>query len=140
MTWSDAYLSIPYADLGRDGIGCDCWGLARLVYARELGIELPSYAGAYVCSAEREEVAGLLDEAERAGPWRRVAGEAPPPFAILLFRRGRLRSHVGVAIDARRMLHMDERAGASVVRLADPRFASRFMGAFTHVSRGENRP
>ena len=132
MSWSDAYLGLPWADLGRDREGCDCYGLARLVYAEQLGIELPSYAGAYVGATERAEIAALLDAAEQAGPWRPVEGP-PAPFDILLFRRGRLRSHVGVAIDPRLMLHMDGEAQARVARLDAPRWRDRFMGAFRHA-------
>ena len=135
MSWSDAYLGLPWADLGRDREGCDCYGLARLVYAEQLGIELPSYAGAYVGAAERAEIAALLSEAEQDGPWRRVEGR-PQAFDILLFRRGRLRSHVGIAIDARMMLHMDGETQARVARLDAPRWRSRFAGAFSHAGTG----
>ena len=44
MIWANAYVGLPWADLGRDRTGCDCWGLARLVYAEQLGIALP-YGG-----------------------------------------------------------------------------------------------
>ncbi len=131
MSWSDAYLGLPYADLGRTRAGCDCYGLARLVYADRLGIELPAYLGDYVSADERAEVAALLDEAEQTGPWRRVVELAP--FDLLLFRRGALRSHIAVAVDAVHMLHMDGEAQARLARLSDPRWKARFMGAFRHV-------
>ena len=131
MSWSDRYLGLPYADLGRTRAGCDCYGLARLVYSEQLGIELPSYASEYMGASERAEVAALLDRVEQAGPWRPV--EAIAPFDLLLFRRGRLRSHVGVAVDAGLMLHMDGEAQARIARLSEPRWRSRFAGAFRHA-------
>ncbi|MBR26588.1 MAG: phage tail protein [Rhodobacteraceae bacterium] len=132
MSWSDRYLGLPYADLGRTRAGCDCYGLVRLVYAEQLGIELPSYAGDYVGAAEQAEVSALLDREEAVGPWRPVE-DAILPFDLLLFRRGRLRSHVGVAVAVNLMLHMDGEAQARIARLSEPRWRSRFAGAFRHA-------
>lgn len=131
MSWSDDYVGLPYADLGRDRSGADCYGLACIVYEERLGISLASYAGAYASAAEQAEVAALLEAAESRLPWRRVGDVAP--FDLLLFRRGRLRSHVGIAVDARRMLHMEERSHACIARLDEPRWSARFLGGFRHV-------
>jgi hypothetical protein len=65
--WTRAYIGIPFTELGRSQYGCDCWGLARLVYAQELGIDLPSYVGGYASTEERAEIAGLIGEAELQG-------------------------------------------------------------------------
>lgn len=135
MSWSDGYLGLPWADLGRTRAGCDCYGLARLVYADQLGIVLPSYAGEYLGAGEQAEVAALLDREEQVGPWLPVL-DAIAPFDLVLFRRGRLRSHVGVAVSAELMLHMDGEAQARVARLTDPRWRARFAGAFRHVEAG----
>ena len=93
MNWASTYVGIPYADRGRFLSGCDCWGLARLVYRRELGIKLPSYVGDYISSTERAEIDDLIGAAEVTERWRLV--EQPAPFDLILLRRGRLRSHIG---------------------------------------------
>lgn len=134
MSWSCAYVGIPYADLGRSETGCDCWGLLRLVYGRELGIALPAYTGAYACAGERREVDALVASEQACGPWRPVAEIRA--FDLLLFRVGAYRSHVGVAIDGTRMLHMDGEDQARVATRLAPRWASRFAGAFRHVEGG----
>jgi hypothetical protein len=42
--WAGQYVGIPFADLGRDRHGCDCWGLVRLILAEQAGLTLPSLA------------------------------------------------------------------------------------------------
>jgi cell wall-associated NlpC family hydrolase len=37
------YIGIPYKRGESSSAGCDCWGLVRLFYHRELGINLPNY-------------------------------------------------------------------------------------------------
>ncbi|SDX90546.1 NlpC/P60 family protein [Albimonas donghaensis] len=135
MIWADSYVGLPWADLGRNRSGCDCYGLARMVYAEQLGIALPSYAGAYPCAGEQAEVAALIGRESELGPWRPVA-DVVAPFDLLLFRRGRLASHLGVALGDGRMLHMDGEAQARVARLDDPRWRMRFVGAFRHAEAG----
>lgn len=132
MRWSDAYIGLPYRDQGRDSHGVDCWGLARMVYARELGIELPSYAGAYASASERSEIDGLITGARRVS-WTRVA--APGAFDLLLFRIAGQRSHIGIHVGAGRMLHVFNREQAKLEHFDRGRWAQRFCGAFRHVSR-----
>ncbi|WP_164658600.1 C40 family peptidase [Tropicibacter sp. Alg240-R139] len=131
MSWSNTYVGIPQADKGASERGCDCWGLTRLVYRQELGIKLPSYDGDYVSPDEHSEVAALVDRIEDGGPWRAVAGTVRP-FDLLLFRRGRFRSHVGLAVNFPRMLHMDESGQACHVDVSLPRHKTRFCGAYRH--------
>lgn len=132
--WANGYVGLPFAELGRDRSGCDCWGLACLVYAECLGIALPDYLGGYASTAERAEIAALISAAEATGPWRPVADIRP--FDILLFRRGQQPAHVGIAIGRGRMLHMDSQLQARVALLDATRFRSRFKGAFRHVEAG----
>jgi cell wall-associated NlpC family hydrolase len=134
MIWANAYIGIPFADLGRDVWGCDCWGLARLVYKTELSISLPSYAGDYVSAQERAEIDNLINQPDANIPWSQVT--VPQPFDLLLFRRGQMRSHVAIAVDTRRMLHMDGEEQARIADFTLPRWSSRFCGAFQHIERG----
>ncbi|WP_226779501.1 C40 family peptidase [Oceaniglobus trochenteri] len=137
MNWSARYIGLPFRNRGRDLDGCDCWGLARLVYGRELGIELPGYGESYACVSERAEISALIGAATEAGTWRRVS--APAAFDLHLLRNGLHDSHVAIAVDAVRMLHMDQGQQARVVRLDDPRWSRRYVASFRHADL-EGRP
>lgn len=127
--WS-AYLGLPQADHGRGRDGVDCWGLVHLVFAQELGIALPSYAGGYADTGELAEIAALVEAGRSAGPWRPV--DRPRAYDVHLFRIGRWRAHVGLAVDARRMLHIHGRAASCIVPLTHPLWASRHEGTYRH--------
>lgn len=129
--WSARYLGLPHRDLGRDITGADCWGLLRLVYAAELGVDLPCYAGAYHSAAEAAEIAALIDGAKGWADWQPVSAEQP--FDAALFRRGAHRSHVGVIVRPGLMLHMAE-TGARIEDYRRPRWSGRLTGLYRHVS------
>ncbi len=85
--WTDSFIGLPHLDLGRDREGCDCWGLACIVYREELSISLPDYLG-YATTEERGEIAALVEGATASPLWLPVSGPAVA-FDIALFRRGR---------------------------------------------------
>ncbi|MBK5958123.1 hypothetical protein CCR97_08320 [Rhodoplanes elegans] len=103
--WSAAWLGIPYLEAGLTRAGASCWGLVRLVYDHELGITLPSYAGA-PCEAERAEIAGALAGDAAAWPWREVPVDRAEPFDLMLFRYGLTESHVGLVAWPGHHLHV----------------------------------
>ena len=99
MHWSADYIGLPWqvGGLTRDGIAC--WGLARLVYAEQLGIAVPDYAAAVPSLEERAEIAAIFAEAtSTTGPWLNVGAADAAEFDILVFRRAGLAHHVGIAI------------------------------------------
>lgn len=129
--WSAAFIGLDWREKGRDRDGIDCWGLAALVYAEVLRIDLPSYADAYASIAERGEIAALFAADASRWPWRKV--DAPEEFDIALFRRGRLESHVGVVVATSRMLHVTEGRLSSVERYDDGRWRPRLKGFYRHA-------
>ncbi len=128
MNWS-SFVGLPETDLGRDRAGVDCWGLYRLVMAEAHGIDLPSYAGDYLCSRERADAAAVARGELAQSPWVRV--ETPRPFDLMLFKIGAHASHIGCAVDARHMLHT-ERGAASVIVRVDSQWTRRLRGIFRH--------
>ncbi|WFE92311.1 NlpC/P60 family protein [Roseibium porphyridii] len=133
--WTTRYVGTPYRELGRDRAGCDCWGLAVLVYRDELGIQLISYDGDYASVAERAEISALIEAGQRTPDWIKVS--QPKPFDIVLFRQGRLTSHVGIVCASGRMLHQYGSDCAKIESYKAPRWQSRHVGTFRHAMIGE---
>ncbi|WP_353429038.1 C40 family peptidase [Paracoccus denitrificans] len=134
MIWSDRFIGTPYEDFGRSPAGCDCWGLACIIYREELGITLPDYLGAYASTEDLGEISALIDQDKASPLWVPVSGPALA-FDIALFRRGRWSSHVGVVIRHGLMIHMVADDQAKLQGYLDGPYKHRFIGHYRHVER-----
>lgn len=130
MTWSNRYVGIPFTELGRSLEGCDCWGLACVIYREELGITLPEYLG-YASTEEQGEIAELVADATSSPLWVPVEGPALA-FDIAGFRRGRFASHAGIVIRHGLMIHQT-RGDCAKVEAIRGGLASRLAGTWRHV-------
>lgn len=130
MSWSNKYVGIPQQDLGRTREGCDCWGLACVIYQEELGISLPDYLG-YGSADEHAEIAALIEGATSSPLWLPVSGPAIA-FDIAVFRRGRLNTHVGIVIRHGVMIHMVDEDCAKVETYSKGPWHHRFEGHWRH--------
>lgn len=130
MIWTNDFVGIPYADMGRDRAGCDCWGLARLVYAERLEVDLPSYAGGYVSAEEQAEVSALIGQETEGSVW--LTSPLQNTFDLLVFRHGRHQSHIGIVVERGLMLHMATDDQSKLERFDQGRWKSRLVGAFSH--------
>lgn len=129
--WVNRFVGIPYAEFGRSRLGCDCWGLACIVYREELGISLPEYLGEGA-AGEHAEIAALV-AGEAASPlWLPVDGPAIA-FDLAVFRRGRFQSHVGVVVRHGLMLHLAAGDCAKVEPYNRGRWRTRHAGTWRHV-------
>lgn len=138
MTWSNRYIGIPQEDHGRTADGCDCWGLACVIYREELGISLPDYLG-YGSADEHGEIAALIDGAAASPLWVPVEGPAIA-FDLAVFRRGRLSTHLGIVIRHGLMIHMLDADGAKLADYRSGPWGHRFAGHWRHHSRAVERP
>ncbi len=123
------YVGIPYVSKGRTYDGCDCWGLLRLVYLEQLGVELPSYADDNADAAEVSETRRVV-EAKRDS-WERVA--IPRPGDAVLMKIHGEPVHVGVYIGDGEMLHVRGGANACVQRLSAPFWRQAFEGFYRYA-------
>ncbi|MFK4060315.1 NlpC/P60 family protein [Brucella anthropi] len=138
MSWSDRYIGTPYAEFGRDRTGCDCWGLACIIYRQELGISLPDYLG-YGSVEEHGEISALVSGAVVSPLWVPISGTAAA-FDIAVFRRGRMSTHVGIVIRHGLMIHIE---GDDCAKVADYRtgcWKYRLTGHYRHFERATEYP
>lgn len=131
MHWSARYVGTPFADRGRSIAGCDCWGLAFVVFAAELGIAIPDYAQEYDGPADLASLGPLIGGERLARPWRAVTG-VPRAFDIAIFRRGRIDSHIGIVVNSRQMLHVARGDCGKIEAFADRPWNVRLSGIVRH--------
>ncbi|APZ54111.1 C40 family peptidase [Salipiger abyssi] len=131
MDWPNRFVGIPYQEYGRTRLGCDCWGLACIIYQEELGVSLPEYLG-QGAEGEHAEIAALI-AGEAASPlWVPVDGPAVA-FDIAVFRRDRWNAHVGIVIRHGLMIHVSSGDCAKVESYDVGRWRPRLNGVYRHV-------
>ncbi|SLN37915.1 NlpC/P60 family protein [Aquimixticola soesokkakensis] len=133
MSWSNKFIGIPQADLGRTREGADCWGLACVIYQEELGISLPEYLG-YSSPDEQGECAAMIAGATSSPLWVPVTGPAVA-FDIAVFRQGRFSSHVGIVVRHGLMIHIAAEDQAKLEEYHSGKWQHRFDGHYRHRSR-----
>ena len=128
--WVGEYVGLPFASLGRDRAGCDCWGLVRLVLAEQFGIDLPSYAEDYEDANSGSKVAPLI--AAHKDDWQPVDQADACLGDVALLRTKGWPMHVGLIVARGRMLHIEAGINAVIERLDSPIWRQRIVGIFRH--------
>lgn len=109
--WSNKYVEIPFAEHGRSLEGCDCWGLACVIYKQELGINLPELLD-YKNTKDSQTIAELYKEEHQR--WTEISEGGEKPFDILIFNVMGLPTHVGIVITKGLMIHCEYGIGTHV--------------------------
>jgi cell wall-associated NlpC family hydrolase len=124
--WSDAWVGLPYAELGRGPRTYDCLGLFLALQRARRGRDLPDPA----CRPAEAVRRGVVDR-ERPR-WRRV--EAAREGDALLFRERGRALHVAYALSDREMLHTEASLGASAIEAwRTTRWLCRLEGVYRHA-------
>ena len=124
------YLTIPYKDRGRTEDGVDCWGLVRLIYAKELNIELESYVDEYSSSENVKAASKTVkdhtkDFIEVDKPYKR--------FDIVVFRLSGQPVHVGMLLNDNDFIHSFKGKNVTVEKLSSLRWTNRVVGVFRYA-------
>ncbi len=116
--WTEQYLAIPFLEKGRTAHGVDCYGLARLIYQQERGIELPSYTEAYATVQDSKEIRALLRN-ELASHWHEIDIHDAKEFDGVIFRIMGQPTHFGLVLTAPWFIHAlkDRSATTGKVRI-----------------------
>lgn len=128
VEWVNEYTAIPFLDGGRDRFGCDCWGLVRMVLRERFDIDVPSLAGEYESTADRERIPRLVDSTKPLVGAEKLGGPAAG-LVVVLLQRG-LPIHVGIMLDALHVLHIERGKGSVVERIDNARLRSRIEGFY----------
>lgn len=126
MDWWSDYVGLPFQDGGRGPHVYDCWGLVVRIYRDQLGVTLPSYGE--ISARDLVRIARAMEAGKDDG-WQEIT--SPQALDVVLMRSGRGGQcvvHVGVMVDTRRVLHVEEAAAAAVVPVAHFSVAGRIMG------------
>lgn len=100
--WYNNYIRIPFAEKGRDEKSCDCWGLVRLIYKKELNIDLPDYLDCYENTLQRDVLSKLIND-EKNNKW--VVPEQPKEFDVIILNVFNRPMHVGIVTRPGFMIH-----------------------------------
>ena len=149
--WTASYTRVPFKSRGRDRAGADCWGLARLAYRDELGLDLPKFDDGYTDAREIEIVAALIRGrkadlpmvrvlpdrdpargAHRGDGYARLAAPRLRPFDLLEIKRMGELCHIGVWAGGGDFLHTEAGRGAGLSGLFEKDWARRLMAVWRH--------
>lgn len=112
-TWAAKYIGLPFRIGARGPDAYDCWGLVRLIYAQERGIELSLIEGVSALNLEAYEIAAAL---EIKNHWQQVT--VPEEFDVVcLGTAGERFFHLGLWVTLSgtgRILHTREKANAVI--------------------------
>ena len=121
------YIGLPYKDNGRTESGVDCWGLARLFYANELNIQLPSYDNLYTTTYDPAVTEAIN---LHKGSWELT--KTGKPGDLCLFNIYGEPAHVGVYVGSRKFLHAREGKDSVIESLDAGQWTKRFQGFYRY--------
>lgn len=126
------YVGLSYKAKGRTTDALDCYGLVRLVYKQELGIDLPSFDTDYEENDESRMEQLLIQYREG---WEKI--DNPETGSVVLFRVMGSESHIGVAVSAQSFLHVRENMDSVVEDFSNPRWNKRIVGHYKYVEQSQ---
>lgn len=125
--WWNKYIGIPYKMMGCSMEGCDCWGLVRLVYKNEFGIDIPSVTIDMTDHANMELIPMGLD-----AMWDKT--DNPQPGDVINFHVLGHDQHVGIVTAPGQMLHVFDNGHTSCIETYTSRkWKNRIAGIYTYA-------
>ena len=117
MTNFSKYINIKYVHQGESLSGCDCYGLIKLIFKTEKGINLPDYE--YSSEWYQEGKNYITENVEKLSHWLKVR-YPEKPFDVIFFYQTPARiivNHIGLYIDDDKFIHISELYKSRIDRL-----------------------
>ncbi len=102
------YIRIQFKEHGRTREGADCWGLVRIIFKEELGIELPSIEG-YKNTKDFVKISEIIESNKHN--WQMIQSGQEQAFDVAVFKTIGLPTHVAVVIKPGYMIHCEKGSG-----------------------------
>lgn len=129
--WCNNYISVPFEEHGRSRQGCDCWGLARLIYKEQLGIDLPALLD-YKNTKDSRNIAELYEIEHQE--WQEIPLGQEQPFDILVFKIMGLPTHIAVVVQKGLMIHCEKGCGTHISEYnREVQWKTRLAGVYRYV-------
>lgn len=131
--WCNNYIKVPFKDHGRDENGCDCWGLVRLIYKKELAIDLPEFLE-YKDIKDGVNIAEMYKEEHLK--WETLELGDEKEFDVLVFKILGLPTHIAIVIKKGLMLHCEKGIGTHVSDYyREKQWRDRLKGVYRYAKR-----
>lgn len=129
--WCNNYISVPFEEHGRNRQGCDCWGLARLIYKEQLNIDLPELLN-YKNTKDSRNIAELYEIEHQE--WQEIPLGQEKSFDILVFKMLGLPTHIAVVVDKGLMIHCEKGCGTHISEYnREVQWKTRLAGVYRYV-------
>lgn len=128
-SWTNKYISVPFVDKGRSEKGCDCWGLARLIYQKELGIDLPALLD-YRDTLDRQTISNVYESESQK--WQEISLGDEKPFDLIVLKMMGFPMHVGIVFKSGFMIHCLKDVGTVVVNYKSRQWVKRIVGFYRY--------
>lgn len=126
--WWNKYIGTPFKEKGRDQNGVDCWGLLRIVYKNELGIDLPDYLECYESTNDKEVLSSLISR-EKDQKWEPI--DKPTEFSALVLKMDGVPFHVGVYTHDGKFIHCARGSNTVHEKINSFRWRNNVAGVYT---------
>lgn len=123
--------AVPFVPFGRDWEGWDCWGVIWRAYQEVFGVTLPSYSHLYDRADDWAVTDALIVAA--LPQWRALP--AAVAGAVVVFKIGGKRCHVGLVTRPPRMLHVLRGIASCIERYDGAIWGKRVDGCYVPAGR-----
>lgn len=136
--WVEKYIGIPYKSKGRDPEeGIDCWGLVKIVYENEFGVDLPSYDEGYKDAHNRKDaskkIGKSLDQSIDDGNWKTIEMEDLKEGDILIIDIAGIPCHIGIYVGCGHVMHVREGTLTCIEDYESKQFAGKIRSGYRYI-------